>query len=144
MEEKNSDDATVGGRVSVHGGHSGQFCCHAKDTLEDVVNAYINNGFTWVGISEHMPPESNRYLYPDELAQGLDFEMLLARFELYLQTCRELQKRYASQICIYVGFETEGYDNVLTWNPINTAGLYRRPEVIWNSIVPTLIVNMNF
>jgi len=38
-------------RISFHGGHSGQFCCHAQDTLEDLIKAYISKGFKAVGIS---------------------------------------------------------------------------------------------
>ena len=42
-------------KVSIHGGHSGQYCCHAEDTLEEIVLAYIEHGYTWVGLTEHMP-----------------------------------------------------------------------------------------
>jgi histidinol-phosphatase (PHP family) len=52
--------------VSVHGGHSGQFCGHAKDTLEEIVLAYIDQGYPWVGITEHMPPVSDAFVYPEE------------------------------------------------------------------------------
>ena len=41
--------------VSLHGGHSGEFCSHARDTLEEMVLAYIDQGFDRVGITEHMP-----------------------------------------------------------------------------------------
>ena len=50
--------------VSVHGGHSGQFCGHAKDTLEEIVLAYIDQRYPWVGITEHMPPVSDAFVYP--------------------------------------------------------------------------------
>ena len=41
--------------VSVHGGHSGQFCHHATDTLEEIIQQYIAKQFPWVGITEHAP-----------------------------------------------------------------------------------------
>ena len=41
--------------VSVHGGHSGQFCHHATDSLEEIIELYIAQGFPWVGITEHAP-----------------------------------------------------------------------------------------
>lgn len=95
--------------VSVHGGHSGQFCCHAADSLELVIEEYIRREFAWVGITEHMPPSDERFIYPDEKAAGLDLEAMHNRFGRYIETGRELQQKYASRITIYLGFETEGY-----------------------------------
>lgn len=97
-------------KVSVHGGHSGQFCTHAKDSLEEVIQAYIAEGFSWVGITEHMPPFSNLMRYPDETQAKLDASTLQQRFLEYFQLCRSLQQKYASQIDIMTSFETETYD----------------------------------
>lgn len=99
--------------VSVHGGHSGQFCGHAKDALEEIVQAYIDQEYPWVGITEHMPPVSNRFLYPEEKKAGLDAGKLKERFAEYMTVCRHLQHKYARDIRIYVGFETEGYSGSL-------------------------------
>ena len=93
--------------VSVHGGHSGQFCGHAKDTLEEIVLAYIDQRYPWVGITEHMPPVSDAFVYPEEKNAGFDAGMLRERFAAYMATCRHLQAKYADEIRIYVGFETE-------------------------------------
>jgi len=96
-------------KVSIHGGHSGQFCNHAKDRLEDIVKAYIEKEFTWVGLTEHMPPPDNAFRYPDEIEAGLNYRDLQERFDEYMNTARVLQKKYADQIDILVGFETESY-----------------------------------
>ena len=93
--------------VSVHGGHSGQFCGHAKDTLEEIVLAYIDQRYAWVGITEHMPPVSDAFVYPEEKGAGFDAGTLKERFAGYMATCRRLQAKYADDIRIYVGFETE-------------------------------------
>lgn len=93
--------------VSIHGGHSGQFCSHARDALEDVIQAYIAAGFTWVGITEHMPPPDDRFLYPEERQAGLDARLVLERFDRYMQEGRRLQAQYAGQLEIFIGFETE-------------------------------------
>ncbi len=93
--------------VSIHGGHSGQFCHHAEDSLEDIVKAYIDKGYLWIGISEHIPPVDDRFLWPDEIEAGLDAKKLYENFSRYISTCRELQRKYLSVIKIYVGFETE-------------------------------------
>jgi histidinol-phosphatase (PHP family) len=95
--------------VSIHGGHSAQFCSHAKNSLEEIVQAYIDRGFPWVGITEHMPPASDAYLYPEEKREGLDAGALLERFAEYITVCRRLQARYRDRIEIWVGFETEYY-----------------------------------
>ena len=95
--------------VSIHGGHSGQFCGHAKDTLEEIVLAYIDQQYPWVGITEHMPPVSDDFVYPEEKHAGLDANALKERFAGYMTTCRHLQSKYADDIRIYVGFETEDY-----------------------------------
>ncbi len=99
--------------VSVHGGHSGQFCSHAKNTLEEIVLAYIDQRYPWVGITEHMPPVSEAFVYPEEQRAGLDAIALRERFGGYMTTCRHLQSKYASDIQIYAGFETEYYSGSL-------------------------------
>ena len=42
--------------ISVHGGHSGEFCNHSKDSLEAIIKEYIKKDFCAVGITEHTPP----------------------------------------------------------------------------------------
>ena len=93
--------------VSVHGCHSGQFCCHSSDTLEDMVQVYIEKGFKWFGITEHVPPISDRYLFEEEVEQGWNAKSMYRRFANYFVESRRLQKKYESEIRILVGFETE-------------------------------------
>jgi histidinol-phosphatase (PHP family) len=93
--------------VSIHGGHSGQFCSHARDTLEAIIAAYARKGYLWVGITEHMPPASDAFVYPEERQAGLNALSLLDRFHQYMVTCRDLQRRYAGRMRVFVGFETE-------------------------------------
>jgi len=93
----------------VHGGHSGQFCGHATGTLEEIVQAYSAAGFSWVGISEHMPPLEECFVYPEEKEAGLNPEHLYLRFASYIDECRRLQKKYRNMLHIYVAMETETY-----------------------------------
>ncbi len=95
--------------ISLHGGHSGQFCNHAEDSLEDIIKQYIKLGFTQVGISEHIPPISDLFLYPDEIAQGLTAIDIENRFINYFKELQRLKEEYASRITIYIGMETESY-----------------------------------
>jgi histidinol-phosphatase (PHP family) len=96
-------------RVSVHGGHSGQFCLHAKSTLDEVIQAYIAAGYSWVGITEHMPPLNDSVRYPDEAEQGLTAKALQEQFQRYFAEVRRLQLQYADRITLLCAFETETY-----------------------------------
>ena len=51
---------------SYHGGHSGEFCGHAKGQLSAVVQAALERGFTTYGLSEHAPRYELQHLYPEE------------------------------------------------------------------------------
>ena len=68
--------------ISLHGGHSGQFCNHAADMLEDIILQYIHLGFKKVGITEHVPPISDQFLYPDEKSAHLTVCDINKRFEV--------------------------------------------------------------
>ena len=101
--------------VSVHGGHSGDYCQHARDSLDDIVKAYHDQKFAWVGITEHMPPTQDRYLYPDERAAGLTASAMLARFTRYMAHCRSLQSAYRDRLTLFVGMETEAYQGAVDY-----------------------------
>jgi len=53
-----------------HHSHSGQFCAHAKGTLEEVVQEAIAQGFTTFGLSEHVPRWEAAHLYPEEVSSS--------------------------------------------------------------------------
>lgn len=95
--------------VSVHGGHSGQFCSHAKDPLEAIVQRYIELGFTWVGLTEHLPVEDLSVVPQEELDSGLGPKDMQVRFADYFVEARRLQQKYQGDITLAVGFETEAF-----------------------------------
>lgn len=104
--------------VSVHGGHSGQFCLHATDSLEEIIELYIAKGFAWAGITEHAPGISRELLYPDQQAAGYTPEFLLNRFAGYMKECRRLQEKYRGRIEIFAAMESEtysGYDQFIPY-----------------------------
>jgi len=103
--------------VSVHGGHSGQFCHHATDSLEEIIQLYIKKQFPWVGITEHSPAISNALLYHDQRAAGLTPDFLFDRFADYMRECRRLQKKYRSEIRIFVAMEIETYSGYEAFIP---------------------------
>ena len=118
--------------VSVHGGHSAEFCCHAKNDLNEVVEEYIQQGFEWVGISEHMPPVSDQFLYPLEKKMGHDAKSLQERFRQYITKCKRLKEEYKEQIEILVGFETEAYTGAFDY--IKELIKIEKPDYIVGSV----------
>lgn len=96
-------------KVSVHGGHSGDFCGHAVDTLECVVQRYIELGFEWICLTEHMPPADRALMPPEESAAGVDVATLEQRFDRYFAEARRLKRLHRHEIDILVGFETDAY-----------------------------------
>jgi len=102
-------------RGSLHGGHSAAFCDHAKDPLDELVSAYAAAGFGLVALTEHMPPVSNRWRYPDEVALGRDAAWMAGRFAAYVAHARQLQQLWAGQMTLLVGMETEWYEGAGPW-----------------------------
>lgn len=90
---------------SYHGGHSGEFCKHAQNTLREVVERAVEVGFTTFGLSEHCPRLRQQDLYAEEAP--LTPVDLQSHFAAYIQEARKLQTEYADRIELLVGFETE-------------------------------------
>lgn len=102
-------------RISLHGGHSGQYCDHARDTLADIVASYHRAGFECVGLTEHMPPFNESGLYPDEVEMGRTAGWMQARFMCYVAEARHLVREYKDRMCILVGMESEWYPGCDKW-----------------------------
>ncbi len=90
---------------SFHGGHSGEFCRHAKDGLKDVVERAITAGFTHYGLSEHAPRFREEDLLSDET--DLSPSDLIAAFSLYSREAVRLREAYDGRITLLAGFESE-------------------------------------
>ncbi len=102
----------MGLKISVHGGHSGQFCTHARDSLAEMVAEYHRQGFACVCLTEHMPPESDAWRYADEVEAGLTARDMQERFQAYVDEARRLSGLYAGQMTVLVGMESEWYPGV--------------------------------
>lgn len=94
-------------RVSLHGGHSGDYCDHADDTLEAIVQAAIAAGYHTFGLSEHAPRLAPEFLYPEERERKRDVASLAKTFGVYARKSQELVDRFADRITLLRGFETE-------------------------------------
>ncbi|KAL8973013.1 MAG: hypothetical protein Q9183_000220 [Haloplaca sp. 2 TL-2023] len=89
-----------------HHSHSGQFCAHAKGTLEEVIRTAIEKKMQVVAMTEHMPREQQD-LYPEETAAGYSDTILGDIFEKYYVEARRLQKIYSTRMSIFVGMEID-------------------------------------
>ncbi len=94
-------------RVSLHGGHSGDFCDHAVGTLRDVLQAAVDAGYHTFGVSEHAPRIGARYLYEEELRRGWDVAKLEAMFDAYFETLVPLIDEFSDRLVVLRGFEAE-------------------------------------
>ena len=94
-------------RISLHGGHSGEFCEHAEGTLRSVVEAAAAAGLKTFGLSEHAPRSEDRFLYPSERQKGFGVERLQSDFAAYVIEAKMLAREFSDRIEILVGFEAE-------------------------------------
>ena len=60
-----------------HHSHSGQFCLHAQDTLEQMIEAAIAKGMIVFSLTEHMPRDRVEDLYPEEVGFSFFFIIIV-------------------------------------------------------------------
>ncbi|KAL9001508.1 MAG: hypothetical protein Q9169_000083 [Polycauliona sp. 2 TL-2023] len=89
-----------------HHSHSGEFCAHAQDRLEDVVKGAIAKKMQVLALTEHMPREQQD-LYPEELAGSYSEKVLLDTFRRYYDEAHRLQHAYKPNIDILIGMEVD-------------------------------------
>lgn len=94
-------------KVSLHGGHSGEFCDHAEGRLEELIEAACNLGYHTYGVAEHAPRLEPERLYDEERQLGWDTATLERLFAQYAETLDRLSARYAGRITVLRGFEAE-------------------------------------
>lgn len=69
-----------------HHSHSGQFCGHAKGTLEEMVQTAISKKMKVFALTEHMPRDVEDF-YPEEVVLSPSPIPLLSLY--YPPPCRE-------------------------------------------------------
>ena len=88
-----------------HHSHCGQFCGHATNSLEEVVQDAIRKGMMTFCMTEHIARERIDF-YPREEEVHTP-ESLAKLYDDFYHEARRLQKVYAGQIQLFVGFEGE-------------------------------------
>ncbi|KAH9868830.1 hypothetical protein J1614_007905 [Plenodomus biglobosus] len=88
-----------------HHSHSGQFCGHAQNSLEEVVKTAIAKGFHTFALTEHVPRPREDF-YPEEETEHTETS-LMQLFEDFVAEAGRLRDVYSDKIQILVGFESE-------------------------------------
>lgn len=94
-------------KVSLHGGHSGDFCLHGSDTLEEMLETAVAFGYTTFGVTAHSPRIDAKFLYPEELEASYSTADLDRDFTNYVAACRELAAKFEDRLEVLVGAEIE-------------------------------------
>jgi histidinol-phosphatase (PHP family) len=94
-------------RVSLHGGHSGDYCGHATGSLRETLDAAVAAGYVTYGLAEHAPRHEARFLHAEEREMGWDVAKIVDDFERYAEVTRSLAEEYADRLTVLRGFETE-------------------------------------
>lgn len=89
-----------------HHSHSGQFCGHAENTLEEVVQTAVSKRMNLYALTEHMPREEVD-LYPEEIKLSYTPATLAEQFDEYFHEAQWLQEVYASAIKLLIGIEVD-------------------------------------
>jgi histidinol-phosphatase (PHP family) len=94
-------------KISLHGGHSGDFCEHGSDTLREMLDAAVSYGYTTFGVSAHSPASDAKFIYEEEVQAGLTTNDLAQRFSDYTAACSELADEFSDRIEILRAAEVE-------------------------------------
>ncbi len=94
------------------------------------MQAYVDAGFRWVCLTEHMAHNRPDLIPADEAP--LDVGGIDLRFRRYFAEARRLQRAWAGVIDIYVGFETEAFSGYR--EPVAAAIDAFRPDLIVGSV----------
>ena len=97
---------TVPWRISLHGGHSGQYCDHAVGTLAEVLEAACDKQFAVFGVTEHAP-RTEPFLYDEERQMGWDAAHLDRLFQQYVAELDAYVTAHNGPTHILRGFEAE-------------------------------------
>ncbi|KAI9720262.1 MAG: hypothetical protein M1812_003080 [Candelaria pacifica] len=90
-----------------HHSHSGQFCGHADNSLEEMVQEAIARGMQVFALTEHMPRDQDEDMYPEELAASqTPADLIRTHDEFYMEAVR-LRRAYSPKIHIFIGFECD-------------------------------------
>jgi len=83
-------------------------CNHAEGSDEDYVKAAIAAGFSEIGFSDHSP-------WPAHPFETSFIRMKIALFPDYVNSIKQLQKKYEKEISIKIGLECEYFEDRMEW-----------------------------
>lgn len=94
-------------KVSLHGGHSREYCDHAHSSLPEILESAVKAGYRIFGVTEHAPRVEPRFLYRNEIALGWNVDTLATQFDHYARRLPSLVESFTDRIELLRGFEIE-------------------------------------
>ena len=94
-------------KVSLHSGHSSEYCDHAHSTLREMLQAATEAGYHTYGVTEHIPRGEARFLYTEELKRGWDLDKVEHDFVRYTAELSPLAQEFSKDMVVLRGFEAE-------------------------------------
>ena len=83
-------------------------CMHASGTEEEYVREAMRLGYEILGFADHTP-----WPYKSDFVASM--RMRLSQLDGYVQTVRELEKKYVGRIRIHLGLECEAFPEFYPW-----------------------------
>ena len=93
--------------ISLHGGHSGDYCLHGADTLREMLDAAVTAGFTTFGVTTHAPRSDAKFLYSEEIDAGHGPDDVARNFRDYAVACAAFIDEYRGRLEVLCGAEIE-------------------------------------
>ncbi|MCH7739430.1 MAG: histidinol-phosphatase HisJ family protein [Chloroflexi bacterium] len=93
--------------ISLHGGHSGDYCLHGADTLREMLDAAVTAGFTTFGVTTHAPRSDAKFLYSEEIDAGHGPDDVARNFRDYAVACAGFIDEYRGRLEVLCGAEIE-------------------------------------
>ena len=94
-------------KVSLHSGHSSDYCDHAHSTLHEMLQAATGAGYHTFGVTEHIPRGEARFHYANELQMGWDLAKVENDFVRYTADLTPLAREFSNDMVVLRGFEAE-------------------------------------
>lgn len=97
---------TVPWMVSLHGGHSGGYCEHAKDSLDEMLDQAWKSGYRVFGVSEHVPRQ-DPWHYRTEIDKGWTSTIMVEKFREYSTHMDRAIPQWQDRMTVLKGLEIE-------------------------------------
>ncbi len=106
-------------------------CNHAKGSLEEYVKSGIQRGLETIAFNDHFPYEFYRGI---ENVPYKEYSMNLDEIDYYINTAKNLRKKYKDSIDIKIGFEIEYIENQVSQLNLHLNKVKNELDFIFGSV----------